>query len=331
VLHAAITDYTFPDLSIEREVLEPQGVALQAGQCRGPAETAQLVRDADVVLTQFAPVDRSVIAAMQRARVIVRYGIGVDNVDLDAAREAGIPVCNVPDYCIDEVADHALALILAATRQVVANANHVGAGHWGLATPLSAMRCLKNQTVGIVGLGRIGREVASRLRPFKCALLGYDPVLAPADAAACGITLVGWDELLAGSDIVTLHCPATAATRGLINAEAIDRLRRGAVLVNVARGAIVDTAALLSGLERGAVGFAALDVLEQEPMPPDHPLGRCPQAIVHSHIASASPEAVANLRRQAATIAGLAVQRQPLPNIVNGLGPSDYQRRLADA
>src|SRR5205809_735007 len=160
----AVTDYSFESLDVERAILEPLGCRVNAWKDkRPPQELAQLVADADAVLTQFAPVTAEVIAAMARARVIVRYGVGVDNIDLDAARARGIPVCNVPDYCIDEVADHTLAFLLAATRQVVPNCLGVRGGQWGLAVPLAQMKALRDLAVGVVGFGRIGREVVRRL------------------------------------------------------------------------------------------------------------------------------------------------------------------------
>src|SRR5262249_35450382 len=157
----AVTDYSFESLDVERGVLEPLGCRVNAWkEKRPPQELAHLVADADAVLTQFAAVTAEVIVPMARARVIVRYGVGVDNVDLDAARARGIPVCNVPDYCIDEVADHTLAFILATTRQVVTHCLAVRGASWKLATPLDRMRTLRELTVGVVGFGRIGRAVA---------------------------------------------------------------------------------------------------------------------------------------------------------------------------
>ena len=164
-----VTDWTFPDLSVEEKILRASGVELVSRQCKSEKELIDLCADADAVITQFARVNANVVSAMRKARAIVRYGVGVDNIDLDTARERGIPVCNVPDYCIDEVADQTLAFILATTRQVVTHANHLRAGQWGLATPLAGMKALRDLTVGVVGFGRIGREVVKRLMPFKCA------------------------------------------------------------------------------------------------------------------------------------------------------------------
>src|SRR6185503_6624028 len=150
----------------------------------------------------------NVVSALRKARAIVRYGIGVDNVDLAKARERGIPVCNVPDYCIDEVADQTLAFILATTRQVVTHAIHLRAGKWGLATSLADMKALRDLTVGVAGFGRIGREVVKRLLPFKCAVQVFDPVVPATEIEKPG-RAVSFDELLANADVLTLHCPST--------------------------------------------------------------------------------------------------------------------------
>jgi D-3-phosphoglycerate dehydrogenase len=300
-------------------VLRPLGLSVVGAQCRTHEELKGLVHDADYVLTQFAPVGAEVIAAMKQARVIVRYGIGVDNVDLGAARDKGIPVCNVPDFCIDEVADHTLGLILAATRQVVANADHVRQGQWGLAVPLTSMLALKRMTVGVIGFGRIGREVAERLRPFKCRLLVFDPAVDAAEIDSFGGESVGLEPLFAASDLVTLHCPATPKTRHLINEASISRMKDGAILVNAARGSVVCTDDLVKALESGKISFAALDVAEVEPPTADDPLRTMPNVILHSHIASASQSAVTTLRREAASVIACAERGEPLPNIVNGV------------
>jgi len=317
----AITDYTFPALDIEESILQGAGHEIIAWKEKRPAaDLPQLVADADAVITQFAPVNAEVIASMQKAKVIVRYGIGVDNVDLDAARSRGIPVCNVPDYCIDEVADHTLAFLLATTRQVVLNSNQVHSGKWGLATPPDRMRALRDMTVGVVGFGRIGREVASRLRPFKCKILVHDPVVAAWDIEPSGCTSVGLAELFLQSDAITLHCPSTASTRGMINAESLSVMRPGVIPVNLARGDLIDSAALVAALQSGQVSAAALDVFAPEPIPPGHPILAMDQVILASHIASCSVPAGRKLRETAARLALAAVQGEPLASVVNGVG-----------
>ena len=314
----AITDYSFPSLDIEEGILRPLGHEIAAlKERKSAAELTTLVADADAVITQFAPVDAHVIGGMQRAKVIVRYGIGVDNVDLEAARARGIPVCNVPDYCIDEVADHTLAFILGTTRQVVPNTLHVRDGKWGLATPLDQLRTLRDQTVGIVGFGRIGREVTARLGPFKSRRLVFDAFVPPEVVRNAGCEPVSLDDLLAQSDIVTLHCPSTPQTKKLLNATSIARMKPGSVVINLARGDLVDAAALVAALQSGHLAGAAIDVCDPEPIPTDSPLRSLPNVIVASHIASASPKAVRTLRETAAHIAVMALRGEPLPNVVN--------------
>ncbi len=315
----AITDYTFPSLEIEESLIRAAGgeFELRSGNDKQVEALKRLVADADAVITQFAPINAEVIAAMQHARVIVRYGIGVDNVDLSAARARGIPVCNVPDYCIDEVADHTLAFILGVTRQVVPNTLHIRDGKWGLATSLDRMRNLRDQTVGIIGFGRIGREVVARLSPFKCRRLVFDAFVPNDSIQKAGCEPVSLDELLAQSDIVTLHCPSTPQTKKMLNATSIARMKPGSLVINLSRGDLVDTGALVAALQSGHLAGAAIDVCDPEPIPADSPLRSLPNVIVASHIASASPKASRTLRETATRIAVMALRGEVLPNVVN--------------
>jgi D-3-phosphoglycerate dehydrogenase len=317
----AITDYTFPDLSFEEAVLRPAGVEIVSfKEKRPPAEVAELVREADAVIAQFASVNADVVNAMTKAKAIVRYGIGFDNVDCNAARERGIAVCNIPDYCIDEVADHTLAFILAITRQVVPNALEMRAGKWGLATPVSAMAALKHLTIGIVGFGRIGREVVRRLLAFKARVLVFDPVVPVAEIEKSGaLAAASFEQLLAESDVVSPHCPSTPKTKQLFNAGAFAKMKAGSIFINVGRGDLADSAAVTAALQSGHLGGAALDVFDPEPIPADHPIRTMPNVILASHIASASPPAVKTLRETAARIALQAVRGEALPNVVNGV------------
>ena len=316
----AVTDYTFDSLDIEKGVLEPLGCEV-VGQHSGKdqAQLIALVKDADYVIVQFAPVNATVIGSMEQCRVIVRYGIGVDNVDLKAAAAKGIPVCNVPDYCVDEVADHALALILDLTRRITANAVKVRSGSWGLAVPLTAMRTLKDMIVGVVAFGRIGREVASRLKAFKCQVLVFDPAVDAATIRAAGFTPAALDELLQRSDLVTLHCPSNEHTRRMINARSLAQMKPGALLVNTSRGTLVKTDDLIAALQSGQLSGAAMDVTDPEPIDPGNPLVTMENAIINSHIASASPQAVRKLRNDAAGLVALALRGARLPNVVNGV------------
>jgi D-3-phosphoglycerate dehydrogenase len=315
-----VTDHTFDPLDIEQRILEPVGAVLDARQCKSAEQLLPLVADADAVLTQFSPVNAEVIAAMRNVRVIVRYGIGVDNVDLEAAKERSIPVCNVPDYCIDEVADHTLAFILGVTRQVVPNCLGVRSGQWSLAVPLPQMKTLRELTVGVVGFGRIGRAVVRRLLPFGGAIRVFDPVVSPKEIESAGASaVVSLDELLPQCDILTLHCPSTTQTRRMLDQERFANMKRGSILVNLARGDLVDTDALIVALQSGHLAAAALDVCAPEPIPPGHPLLRMPNVIVAAHVASTSVRAVRTLRETAAGLVAKRLRGEALPNIVNGV------------
>jgi D-3-phosphoglycerate dehydrogenase len=316
-----VTDWTFPDLGVEEEILKARGVALVAGQCKTEKELIALCADADAVITQFARVNANVIASMRRARAIVRYGIGVDNVEVDAARARGIPVCNVPDYCIDEVADQTLAFILALSRQVVTHANHLRAGNWGLATGLATMKALRDLTVGVVGFGRIGREVVKRLVPFKCAVQVFDPMVPPGEITKLGARAVPFEQVLKDADVLTLHCPSTPPTRRLMNRETFAKQKSGAIFINVGRGDLADPDALTAALKSGHLAAAALDVFDPEPIPADHPIRTLPNVILSPHIASCSMPAVTKLRESVARLALAAVRGEALPTIVNGVKP----------
>jgi D-3-phosphoglycerate dehydrogenase len=316
----AVTDYSFDTLDVEEAILQPLGVSLVGQKSKSADEVAALVADADFVITQFAPVNAAVIGAMTKAKVIVRYGIGVDNVDLEAAKAKNIPVCNVPDYCIDEVADHTLAFILGLTRGVVANSNGVKGGKWGLAVTIPNMRKLADMTVGVIGFGRIGREVVKRLVAFKAKVLVFDPIAAPADIQKLGATAAkSIPELIAASDLVSPHCPSTAQTRKLLNRESIASMKPGSFIVNVGRGDLVDSAALVDALQSGHLAGAALDVYDPEPIPADSPVLKMPNVIVASHVASVSTRAVRALREGVAQTVAKAIRGEALPNIVNGV------------
>lgn len=318
-MKVAITDYTFPSLEIEQGILESAGCTIQSGQCKTAAELIELTADADAVITQFAPVNDDVVQSLKRARVIVRYGIGYDNVACQTAHARGIPVCNVPEFCIDEVADHTVGFILATTRSLRANCDHVAQGNWGLAVPLAHMHALCDLTVGLVGFGRIGRAVAKRLVPFGCDLQVFDPAVTADEAAAAQCTKTDWDTLLRTSDIISFHCPANAQTRGMLNADTLSRMRRGSIVINVGRGDLIQLDALTAALESGHLSAAALDVFDPEPLPAESPLMTMPNVVLSSHIASASPRAVRTLRETAASLALAALRGEPLSHVVNGV------------
>ena len=317
---AVITDHAFETPDIEKSIIEPLGCSVVSQTAfTDPEALIDLVRDADYVITQFAPVDAEVIECMQKCMAIVRYGIGVDNVDLAAAERKGIPVCNVPDYCIDEVADHTIAMILDLTRRITQNALTVRNGGWGLAVEPADMRALKGHTVGVVAYGRIGREVALRLKPFKCRVIAADPGVDPARIEADGVEPVSLQRLYAESDIVTLHCPSTEETRFMIAADSIAAMQDGALLINVARGTLVDTADLVAALRSGKLAGAALDVTDPEPIDPGHLLVGMENVLITSHVASVSEPSGRKLRTSVANTVAAAIKGEKLPNVVNGV------------
>lgn len=319
MLKIVVTDYTFENLDIEKKILEPLGCEVIGQQCQSQEELISLVADADYVITQYARISAPVIDFMKKSKIIVRYGIGVDNVDLDAAAKRGIPVCNVPDYCIDEVADHTLAMILALTRQLFYIAGQVRKGSWKFPVDLSRMYVLKHLTTGVVGFGRIGREVAKRLTAFKSKILVFDPMVDPSEIKKAACQRVSLDELFATSDLITLHCPSNSRTRYLINQESITKMKRGVLIVNLSRGDLIRMQDLIATLENGDVAGAALDVTDPEPINPDSPLLRMDNVIITNHIASVSVSAVKRLRESAAHAVVCAIRGEELPNVVNNV------------
>jgi D-3-phosphoglycerate dehydrogenase / 2-oxoglutarate reductase len=315
-----VTDYQFDNLDIETKILAEQNCQLFAPRRTSNAqELIDLCKDADAVITQFAPLTPQVIAEMKKAGAIVRYGIGVDNVNLAAAKEHGIPVCNIPDYCMDEVADHTLALLLSLTRQIVSGTNYIRAGKWGLPGPVTAMSALSQLHVGQVGLGRIGRCVVHRLKAFGCKISAFDPQLDASDIRGLGCHPATLDEVLEKSDVVTLHVPSTDKTRKMINAERLAKFKQGAIFINVSRGDLVDTDALVAALKSGKISAAGLDVSDPEPIPEGHPLRSLENVVFTSHVASASFPAMLRLRSEVANIAALGANGKPVHNIVNGV------------
>ena len=223
----------------------------------------------------------------------------------------------MPTFCIDEVADHTLAFILALTRQVVSHCIHVRDGKWGLAVPLASFRTLRDTTVGVVGFGRIGRAVVERLKGFGSTIRVFDPQVSAADIAQTGASAISLADLLATADVVTLHCPSTPQTKKMIDSRALAVMKPGSILVNLARGDLVDTPALIEALQSGHLGAAALDVCDPEPIPSDSPLLTMQNVILAPHIASASVKAVRTLRETASRLVIRALKGEPLENVVN--------------
>jgi D-3-phosphoglycerate dehydrogenase / 2-oxoglutarate reductase len=312
-----ITDFTDTGQEIEEQVFADSGLDVElvsAAESRAqglPSATA----GADALLVQFATIDSSLIESLTSCRVISRYGIGVDMIDLGAAAKAGIPVVNVPDFCIDEVSTQTIGFLIDLNRQTWPLNAHVHGGAWGSPVSVTPPRRLKGQTLGIVGLGAIGKEVARKAAVLGLHVIAHDPY-ATLDPDS-PITLHSLDELLENADYVTLHCPLNDSTRGLIGAAELNRMKPSAYLLNLSRGPVVDQGALYLALTSGVISGAALDVLVTEPPAADDPLLRIDHLIITPHTSSWSVESAQQLRRDAAQNVVDALLGHDLRSVVN--------------
>lgn len=311
-----ITDYAWPTLAIEERILGAAGARLLVAETGDEAELIRLAPQADAILTCWQRVTPAVIDAATRCRAIGRYGVGLDNIAVDHATERGILVTNVPDFCQEEVADHALALILACARKIVPFARATGAGVWDLAAARPIAR-LRGQTIGLIGYGGIAQTLAAKARAIGFAIIAYTPRLTPGPLDPAGTATNDLDELLGAADWVSIHCPLTPQTRDLIDARALRRMKPTAWLVNTSRGPIVSEAALYQALTEGWIAGAALDVLSQEPPAPEHPLLGLPNVVATPHAAFYSEASIASLQTQAATQAAAVLRGETPTNIVN--------------
>jgi D-3-phosphoglycerate dehydrogenase len=322
-LKLVITDFSVPDNQHEEEELQSSGLDIQLVRLntRLPEELIPHVSDADGLLVQFTKITRQVIESLHKCRVISRYGIGVDMIDLEAATAHGIPVCNVPDFCIDEVSTHTIGFLLNLNRHILPHHLHVRSGNWGH-PPGGAPARLPGQVLGVVGLGNIGRVVARKAKCLGLKVLASDPYLEPEQAGELGVELVELSDLLRQSDYVTLHCPLSAETRHLIGPVQLALMQPSAFLINMARGPIVDQAALYRALVDGIIAGSALDVLEQEPPAPDDPLLQLDNVLFTPHTSSWSAESIVQLRRDTARNAVDVFHGRTPRSVVNrgGLG-----------
>ena len=289
-----ITDCDHGSISQEEQTLTAGGARVRLEQCRTERDVAERCSDADALLVQYAPISRLAIAGLPRCRVVVRYGVGYDTLDVPALTEAGVWACNVPDYSIDEVSTQAIALLLALNRQLPRLGAATAAGVWDFSLVRPVHR-LRGQTVGLVGFGRIGRATGQKALGLGLRLLATDAALTTADIRQAGAEPATLDHLLAASDYVSLHLPLTASTRHLLGPRELARMRSTAYLINTARGGLIDEQALYAALTSGALAGAALDVLEQEP-PLDSPLLQLSNCLVTPHSAWYSEESFAELK-----------------------------------
>jgi D-3-phosphoglycerate dehydrogenase len=311
-----ILDGPASDTAIEQAELDQVGATVvRANLAHQTVE--QLVADADAILCDATPITADVLDRAPRVQIVAEYGIGYDNIDVGAASQRGIWVTNVPGFCVEEVADHAMALVLAAGRRLFFFDRSVRAGSWDPVGIGRGADRLSNQTLGLIGFGQIGRRVAKRALGFGLRVLAYSPRTTPELAREFGAERAEPDELIAQSDYVSLHVPATPSTRGLINGRAIALMKPGAWLINTSRGSIVDESALLAALAAGHIAGAALDVRAREPTPSDDPFWQLPNVILTPHAAFYSAQSLRELRQRAARSVAAVLAGEVPSNPIN--------------
>jgi len=309
-----VTDYDFPDLSIESSVLADADVELRGEYARTPEEVIDVADGADALLVQYAEITEAVFEALPDVRAVGRYGIGVDSIDVEAAADHGVPVMNVPDYCIEEVPTHTLGLLLACVCKIPSYDRAIKGGEWDW-TAGKPIHRVTGSTLGLVGFGKLPRRLIDLVEGFDLDVLVYDPYVDAEAVAAAGAEKVALDTLLERSRYVSVHAPLTDETRGLIDADALDRMREDAILVNTARGPLVDAEALFEAVEAGDIAGAGLDVLPEEP-PSDPPLDH--DAIVYTpHVAFYSEASEETMRRTVTEDVLGVLRGEPPRNPVN--------------
>jgi D-3-phosphoglycerate dehydrogenase / 2-oxoglutarate reductase len=306
----AITDSVFPSLDPAKAALARVEPEIRMAKSAGTDDILAVARDADAILVTYAKLPAELLRQLTRCKVIGRFGLGVDNIDIKTAAELGIIVTYVPDYCMPEVSDHAMALLLALARKVPYSNALVQSGRWEMPA-VAPLRRLKGQVLGLIGFGNIPRALAPKAQAFGLDVIAHDPYL-PADVlAACGVTGASFDDLLARSDFISIHAPLMPATRGLLNAAAFAKMKTGALIVNTARGPLIDEAALIAALDRGHLGGAALDVVASEPLTKDSALLHRDNVILTPHAAFYSVEALVELQTKCASDVARVLSGEP--------------------
>jgi D-3-phosphoglycerate dehydrogenase / 2-oxoglutarate reductase len=295
----AVTDSVFPSLDPAMAALKRVDPEVRMAASASAEDILAVARDADAILVTYAKLPGDLLRQLTRCKVIGRFGLGVDNIDVPAATERGITVTYVPDYCMHEVSDHAMALLLALARKIPLSNMLVQAGRWEMPAVVPIHR-LHGRVLGLLGFGNIPRALAPKAKAFGLEVITHDPYVAPDTLTAAGVAAVGFDDLLARADFISVHAPLLPATRGLINAAALAKMKQGAFLINTARGPLVDEAALVAALDSGRLGGAALDVVAVEPLAKNSPLMGRDNVILTPHTGFYSVEALDELQSKCA-------------------------------
>lgn len=308
-----------PVPGLDEELIRRHGGSILYRRVENEEERIRLAERAEVLIVSGAAMTRAFLAAVPRLKAIIRLGIGVDTVDLDAATDLGILVANVPDFCSEEVAEHALGLMFAVMRKIVLADRRSRRNEWvpGMDALLRPMRRLGGQTLGLIGLGKIGRRLARKAEALGLRVIAYDPHISADAARQAGVELLSLEHLLPQTDILSLHVPTTPETRGLINGRTLALLKPGAILINTARGQVVDEGALRDALTAGRLMGAGLDVLQQEPLRVPHPLAEFENVVFTCHYASLSEDSYATMRREVSEQAAQVLRGEFPRHLVN--------------
>ncbi len=308
-----ITDCDHGSIEEEKEVFANMGAELVLAQVREEEEVIRACRGADGLINQYAFLTRRVLERLPKCKVIARYGVGVDSIDLQAATDFGIIVANVPDYCIEEVASHTVALILTLMRKTAFFDRKVKSNQWDFRLGMPIQR-MSGKTLGLIGSGKIGLEVAKMISSFGVRVIAFDPFLPKAPE---GIQLKDFDAVLRESDILSIHCPLNDSTRHLIGENELKRMEKRPLLINTSRGPIIDERALIRALQEGWITGAGLDVLEREPPEPNHPLLTMENVILSPHVGFYSEESIRELKRRTAQNVASVLRGQWPRSVVN--------------
>jgi D-3-phosphoglycerate dehydrogenase len=295
----AVTDSVFPSLDLAKAALAKLNPTFLMSKSSGADDILAVARDADAILVTYAKLTREILTQLTKCKAIGRFGLGVDNIDLVAAKEKGIAVNYVPDYCIREVSDHTMALLLSLIRKIPLSNKLVQSGRWEMPAVVPIRR-LEGTVLGLVGFGHIPRLVAPKAQAFGMKVIAYDPYAKPELFKTASVESVDFDTLLKTSDYVSVHAPLLPATRGLMNAEVFGKMKKGAYIVNTARGPLIDEAALVAALDAGQIGGAGLDVVTTEPLAKDSALLHRDNVIITPHTAFYSIEALEELQTKCA-------------------------------
>ena len=311
-----MTDYAWPSVDPERKVLSEIGAELIVAETGAEDELVSLAPQADGILTCWEQTTTAVIRAAEHCQVIGRCGIGLDNIDVETATELGIVVTNVPAYCIDEVSDHAMALLLACARKIAIFDRAVKRRNWDRDVGPPVYR-ISGKTLGIIGFGKIGKAIAPKAKAFGLDVIVYSPSLSPHIAKSCEVQKVELPEMLTRADFITIHAPLNSATENLLGEREFRQMKETAYVINTSRGGIIDTAALHKAVKEGWIAGAGLDVLAEEPPAPKEPLIELDNCVITPHAAFASEESTYDLEVSAArAVADVLIGKMP-ESVVN--------------